>query len=83
MNYNEIKFSLSWTCEWKLSDEMGPKATKSEGSRLTMERQKCKPSNWYPVFDKVIHKSITDIIDIHNFIMDVYDSIIDIDNSVM
>ena len=59
------------------------KAAESEGSRPPMERQSVSPliDNQFSI--KAIHKSIIDIIDIHNFIMDVYDSIIDIHNSVM
>ena len=32
--------------------ELDFKATKSDESRTTMERQKCKPSNQYPLFDQ-------------------------------
>ena len=37
-----------------------------------MERQKWKPFNRYPFFDQAIHQSVIDIMDIHNYNMDVY-----------
>ena len=45
-NYDKIKFSSSWTFQWKSSH-----ATKPEESTPAVEKQNCKLSNVYPFFD--------------------------------
>ena len=74
--------------EWKPSDEInGPqdiKTTKSEENRPTVPR---KGRNESPLIDihssiKAIHKSVIDIMDIHNSNMDVYNSVMYIHNSI-
>ena len=86
MNYDQIKFLSSWTCEWKSSDEMGNRILSHPNQREVDLPWKGK--NVSPLIDtqssiKAIHKSIIDIMDIHNSIMYFSDSIIDVHNSVM
>ena len=75
--------------EWKSSDEMGPRTLRQPNLRkadlplLTMERQKSKPFNQYIHSSiKAIHKSVIDIMDIHNSNTDVYNSVMYIHNSI-
>ena len=71
--------------EWKSSDEMGPRTLRQPNLREVNLPRKCRRVN--PVIDihssiKVIHKSVIDIMDIHNS-MDGYNSVVHNHNSVI
>ena len=71
--------------EWKSSDEMGPRTLSQPNLRKVDPPRKGRSVS--PLIDihssiKAIHKSVIDIIDIHNSNMDVYNSIMHIHNSI-
>ena len=79
----KIKFSSRWKCEWKSSDEMGPRIL-----RQPKLRKIDLPWNGRSVSRLInIHSSIKatheSIKEIHNSNIDVYNSVMDVHNSVM
>ena len=85
MNHDKTKFSSRWKCEWKSSDEMGPRALRQPN--LRKEDLPWKGRSVSPLINihssiKALHQSIIDVMDIHNSNMGVYNSLINIHNSV-
>ena len=68
MNYDKMKFSSRWKCDWKSSDEMGPRALSQPNLRKVDRPWKGRCVNLLINIHssiKAIHESIIDIMDIH------------------
>ena len=85
IDYYKMKFSSRWKYEWKSSDKMGPRTLRQPNLRKVDLPWKGRSASI--LIDirssiKAIHKSNIEIMDIHNFNMGVYYSVMYIHNSI-